>query len=221
MKKYILVCLVAMVALQACKKDNINASAVKNDSIVADSSATALMNTAAIPSTFIYKLINKKLGYNKHFNLDVNADGTPDYSFTTVLIMQNNKPYLYLIINPVSGTGNKLLIQKGQPNVFNSFYTYPLKSGSKVQPTTGYKTDWNSPGQKGVIVGSTSVGANKQYAGLWANQIDKYLGIKFYIKGKAHYGWVKLSHIGYKDEVALSELAYNNIAEMPILAAEK
>jgi hypothetical protein len=67
------------------------------------------------------------------------------------------------------------------------------------------------------------------FQGLWANGgkgvKDRYLGFKFAIYGKTHYGWARLNvKVGYSDEVyinaALTGYAYETIPNKPIITRQ-
>jgi len=234
MKKYILICLAITLIAQACKKENIHPGGgskppvviipdedevVVPDEPVSTAPVTGELQASAVG--FVYRKVNVTTGYNKHLFLDVDADGKTDYNFVSVLFMENNKPNLYLLATTKTGSGNKILIQKSAEKALNSLYTFPVNKGDAIKPATTAKTDWSANSQKGLIEGSSTVNASKQYFGLWKNQQDKYLGIKFIIKGKAYYGWIKLSHNAAKDEILVSEYAYNKAADQPILAGQK
>ncbi len=59
--------------------------------------------------------------------------------------------------------------------------------------------------------------------GPWVDVQNRYLGLKFYIKGKAHYGWARLSTgtcCGGNPWATLTGYAYETIADKPIIAGK-
>jgi hypothetical protein len=57
--------------------------------------------------------------------------------------------------------------------------------------------------------------------GPWANVRNRYLGLKFYVKGKAHYGWARLSTGNYLDPWAtLTGYAYETTPYKAIKAGQ-
>src|SRR5262249_14283594 len=58
--------------------------------------------------------------------------------------------------------------------------------------------------------------------GQWLNVTGRYLGFRFRIKGKAHYGWarlnVRLSH--YTLDATLTGYAYETVTTKPIIAGK-
>jgi hypothetical protein len=63
-----------------------------------------------------------------------------------------------------------------------------------------------------------SDGANR--AGRWANVRGRYLGLKFRIKGKIHYGWARLNVTVGNSRISatLTGYAYETIPNKPITA---
>jgi hypothetical protein len=59
--------------------------------------------------------------------------------------------------------------------------------------------------------------------GPWANSApDQYLGVRFQIDGRTHYGWVRLTVVAYPFEVytIVAGYAYNTVPNQPIRAGE-
>jgi len=57
--------------------------------------------------------------------------------------------------------------------------------------------------------------------GNWKNSKNRYLGLKFEIKGKTHFGWARLS-VGFKNGIRaiLTGYAYETIPNKPIKAGQ-
>ncbi len=58
--------------------------------------------------------------------------------------------------------------------------------------------------------------------GPWNNVKNKYLGLKFYIKGKPHYGWARLNvnHTDGLPHATLTGYAYQTIPNKPIITGK-
>jgi len=58
--------------------------------------------------------------------------------------------------------------------------------------------------------------------GPWRNATNRYLGLKFQIKGKTHYGWARLNVAGGFGSITatLTGYAYETIANKPIIAGK-
>jgi len=60
--------------------------------------------------------------------------------------------------------------------------------------------------------------------GAWDNVANRYLGLKFKINGKFHYGWARLSVKFLKDQFDISTIltgyAYETVPNKPIIAGQ-
>jgi hypothetical protein len=73
------------------------------------------------------------------------------------------------------------------------------------------------PGVSRMATGAFS-GTN-QYGGPWLNVTNRYLGFKFVIKGKIHYGWARLNvHWKSPQKAILTGYAYETIPNKAIIA---
>ncbi len=54
----------------------------------------------------------------------------------------------------------------------------------------------------------------------WSNKVDRYLGLRFIINGKTHYGWAQLEVVSATQWV-IKDYAYNATPNKPILAGQK
>ena len=54
--------------------------------------------------------------------------------------------------------------------------------------------------------------------GPWYNVPNRYLGLKFYVKGKAHYGWARLKTTAC--HATLTGYAYETIPNKPIITGK-
>jgi hypothetical protein len=70
----------------------------------------------------------------------------------------------------------------------------------------------------------TSSGRRAATTGRWDNVNNRYLGVKFTINGKVHYGWARLSVTNLKDKfritATLTGYAYETIPNKPIIAGK-
>ncbi len=86
---------------------------------------------------------------------------------------------------------------------------------------------WAAALSKGKTIGSNSLFFNYATINMWGcsyktcygpwYDVDRYLGLKFFIKGKAHYGWAQVSS-GHPVEVV--NYAYETIPNKPIIAGK-
>jgi hypothetical protein len=57
--------------------------------------------------------------------------------------------------------------------------------------------------------------------GPWAKKKNGYLGLKFYIHGKIHFGWARLHRVKLGPDWVLTGYAYETIARKPIVTGQK
>jgi hypothetical protein len=97
----------------------------------------------------------------------------------------------------------------GAKGIGGAFDAYGLKRGAKIGPRQPFSG-------KLMAASGTEYGS----VGQFFNVSDRYLGLKFVIKGKIHYGWARFSVIlgGGHITAALTGYAYETIPKKPIIA---
>jgi hypothetical protein len=127
----------------------------------------------------VYTPANITIPSFTHFPLDLNHDGVNDMSFYW----------------GSSGRGEAIWVSALQSNGVVGYQAHrgvvaasALKAGAHVGPRKNFEQGkfielWK------VLV--TSVSSHS--TGQWKNVRNRYLGVKFSINGKTHYGWVRLS----------------------------
>jgi hypothetical protein len=61
------------------------------------------------------------------------------------------------------------------------------------------------------------------YCGPWLGVKNRYLGLKFQIRGTSHFGWARLSVVSTENSItsaALTGYAYETVANKPIIAGK-
>ena len=141
---------------------------------------------------------------NTFLPLDLNHDGVNDLSFTIGAAADSSFLLAYnLRTNGVAG------------EVQDYRFAAALKPGANIDGGRKFLTgpkpdmlwdDWASSGRGG----ST---------GRWKNADDRYLGVKFSIKGNIHYGWVRLSvSRPSRIDAVITGYAYETIPGKAIIA---
>jgi hypothetical protein len=129
----------------------------------------------------VYTLTHRVISDGSSFKLDLNADGTTDLTI-------QNKHYTHCTTDFCS-TWQSLVANMAGGNqvVYNVFGAVAMKPGMRIGP----KTVWRGGKQNMAVMlggfGTSGVG------GSWVNVKNRYLGVKFKIKGEYHYGWARLS----------------------------
>ena len=140
--------------------------------------------------------------------VDFNEDGTNDFALIPGSGTNSGFAFRYLAAF-ASRHGNALI---GQGS-----YASALKAGMSIGPAQQFV--------KGREVMAAWDSNGNRYMGQWMNGgqgvKDRYLGIRFNIKGKLHYGWARLTVTPTKDFVGtLTGYAYETIPNKPIIAGK-
>ena len=120
----------------------------------------------------IYKQVHHIIGRNDRYKLDLNHDKMIDLTFVNT--HGCNQDYCTDALSASAPAGNAV---EGKYTL-----AYALPHGAVIGPKQPFSG-------KIMALSSSSEGS----FGQWANVSNRYLGVRFNIKGKAHYGWVRLS----------------------------
>jgi len=150
---------------------------------------------------------------NHILSLDLNNDGIRDFTLKDVLSTTSVGEFRSdrLSIFPVGGNeiwGHKL------PT--GAHYASALPVGIMVGASGAF-----SAGTRSLAYGVDDVGSFA-CEGKWWGARNRYLGLKFSIRGKTHFGWARLSVAcqGYKVGALLTGYAYETIADRPIVTGK-
>ena len=155
----------------------------------------------------IYTPTHRTIKTHDVFHLDLNHDRIDDFLISNQTFCTADVCGRTLRALPAAGR-NQVVGAKG---IGGPFYAYALKRGAKIGPTQPFSG-------KLMAASGTEYGS----VGQWFNVSDRYLGLKFAIKGKVHFGWARLSVIvgGGHITAALTGYAYETIPEKPIIAGK-
>lgn len=162
----------------------------------------------------VYTPTHKVIGTNGLYPLDLNRDGTIDF-----LIQQQGYPF--------SSSGNNGLGAKGAVGngvQGSSILASALNQGAPIGPRRMFI---NSSGTIGALMFNVvcTVDQGCSTKGKWANVNNEYLGLKFKIHGKTHYGWARLNVTympqGHSITVTLTGYAYETIPNQGLRAGQR
>jgi hypothetical protein len=146
------------------------------------------------------------------FHIDLNHDGIPDFGLKNFSSQASGTPLSYLR-EIQSATRNEVLVASQDV----SCPVAALPKGKRIGP----KGPWshNTTGGRGLPMALTFKTA---CGGQWAGQrsLQAYLGLKFVIKGRMHFGWarVKVDTLDKPYSAILTGYAYETIPNRPIVA---
>ncbi len=156
----------------------------------------------------VYTKAHEVLGlYGLHtYSLDPNHDGIGDFTFAWVREFPDEGVDV--------GAAAKNGVSRGS---HPGSYPIPLNSGTPIGPKGNFIRGGALLDMRGAVYSSSYTSLNSGY---WWNVKNRYLGLKFLIKGKVHYGWARLSVIGQFSGVTafLSGYAYETIPNKAIVA---
>jgi hypothetical protein len=161
----------------------------------------------------IYTPVHKRVV--RHIELDLNNDGTPDFRISC----------------STSGSGSRCGYGFRPPNPENWLSVKPLHRSnavwSKSQPpfvsaiAKGKRIGGEGMFPPGDNVMAKCIEYSSSYCyGPWLRANGRYLGLKFVIKGKIHYGWARLSVDWTLGRAILTGYAYETVPDKPILTGE-
>jgi len=177
---------------------------------LAASAAGVSLLALAEPSEakIIYTRTHQDIGFNGIYGLDLNHDGTMDF----------------VIRNWSSFFGNPLSAKEAYGNAVegSGHSAAALIKGAPIGPRQHFIVAATSYAGEKMVVVSCSVEGGCNTSGPWANVNDGYLGLKFLIHGKTHYGWARLSVAvqNYTITATLTGYAYETIPNKGICAGQ-
>lgn len=183
--------------------------------LVASAAGVSLL---ALPQPTQAKIVYTKahhvIGLGEHYNLDLNHDGKTDfklgyfYSRVTSGTIRS--------IYAAGASGNGVAGTAGSPFLAAAFKRgTPIPNRhrfSHAKARMAYECDG--------FIGSCA--ATTSFKGNWVNSSNRYLGLRFKIHGKTHYGWARLSipFAHYKLTATLTGYAYETIPNKPIITGK-
>ena len=191
-----------------------------NSYALAASAAGVSLLALAQPSEakIVYTKANVQIGLGLlHFyKLDLNHDGHIDISFSfssTCKRRCSSTRYETLFVAP----RRNAVASSGQP----------LRQGMKIGRNLGFNTDTQTMLQVMGSCSRTTQGGGTCHThgvrGSWLNVTHHYVGLRFSIHGKTHYGWARFNVLCSPDtgiNATLTGYAYETIPNKPIIAGK-
>jgi hypothetical protein len=144
-------------------------------------------------------------GNGASYDLDLNNDGSTDYSFG---------------ISTNGGAGVKMAANALNNNAiagtFNANYPYIYPSALDLNDIIGPDKTWNEGAGQTMASSGYFAGAY----GKWFGQTDKYLALRLDMGGSNHYGWARLDVSADGKSLTVKEYAYESTAATEIAAGE-
>jgi len=166
----------------------------------------------------VFTPVHQKLPINQDFYIDLNHDGTNDFSFRAGHGGQGHDTFV------VSTYANLFAFPPQGNGVVGKTYGSALSRGASIGP--------NSPlvnRQSVGMGGYATLDGQGGYWGPWANGGQgvqhRYLGLEFLISGKVHFGWARFNVRVFYDnrarvDAVLTGYAYETVPNKPIIAGK-
>ena len=143
--------------------------------------------------------------------IDLNNDGIADFQFQNVLGAYDHSFYGYVTVAPLTGGeavgGNRGLVGP---------YASALVRGANVGPSAHFST---SQAREQLMIERTAGSSSapppvRFYYGKWDGVgNDRFVGVKFLIKGATHYGWIRLTiNLTGRVSGTITEYGYETVA---------
>jgi hypothetical protein len=182
---------------------------------IAASAAGVGMLALAPPSEakIVYTPTHINITPNHTVPLDLNHDGTKDFSFRNVLSTTSVGSFRSDRLSILPQHANEIW---GHRTGAGAHYASALAAGIKVGPSGAF-----SAGSRSMAYGRDDVGSY-YCEGKWNNVQKRYLGLKFTIHGRTHFGWARLNVTCnlFKIEAVLTGYAYETIPNIAIVTGK-
>ncbi len=158
--------------------------------------------TQPAEAKIVYTPTHHVIGKNGRYKLDLNHDKIADLTFVNK--RGCNTDFCFDVLSAIPSTGNGV---EG-----TATFASALKRGAQIGPKGQFS---------GKFMASSESGQGT--VGRWLNVTNGYLGLKFQIKGKTHFGWARLTVQvlgGAFIKATLTGYAYETIANKPIIAGK-
>jgi hypothetical protein len=165
----------------------------------------------AAEAEIIYTPAHHVIGANQTYELDLNHDGISDFELKDHFYTNSGYSDGSLIVLPQKSANEVWTAQQCFGSA-PSLCAARLRKGTRVGPKGAFRQDYPN-GE--IMVRSNHV----SYFGKWMNATG-YLGLKFVIKGKTHFGWARLAVSAQRWHVTatLTGYAYETIPGKAIIA---
>lgn len=171
--------------------------------------------SASAAAKIVYTPTHEKVRINRTLPIDLNHDGIHDFG---VLNGTHNSttPFGDFVAASPLNSGNQIWV-KATSRGFNN-YARALRAGVRIGPVV---KDFKSGGDL-MAFWSLRGGTGTISGGPWKNVRKHYLGLKFLIKGKTHYGWARLNVTIANQTVnaLLTGYAYETVAGKSIVSGQ-
>ena len=165
----------------------------------------------------VYTKAHRQISPNTTIKLDLNHDGTKDFSLKDTFSTSFFSSFGHLSALPI-GKRNQIWGH----TVSNRAYASALFAGARVGPKGQFLSGAGMMAATSFL-GGMRAAASVSCTGPWANVNHRYLGLKFVITGKVHFGWARLNVACSNSHVTalLTGYAYETVPNRPIVTGRR
>ncbi len=181
---------------------------------IAAAAAGVSLLALAQPAEGKVVITNKTIPIDGGLSLDLNNDGVPDIEFSFFKTYAHYTGLAAVTAFPTEPGG--AIVAKGG-------YASALLRSAKIGPSDHFSGGVYKSSIRGVgIEGDSCLYSKCNTWGKWGgNHPNRFLGLKFVVNGKIHYGWIRITiTITSSDllEATVTEYGYETIANKRLLA---
>ena len=172
---------------------------------------SALALAPPVEGRVIFTSIHHVIKANQNYNLDLNHDGTTDITLKNILNSDTSYCSLFAGIDALAPSANGVAAFRTLRGFVEA---YALRAGTRIGAKFYF---FNRAAMAGYV---RSITCYAYKFGRWLNVKNRYLGVRFRIDGKDHYGWARLSVRvrGYDITATLTGYAYETVPNRIIVA---
>jgi len=197
---------------------------VASYAVAAGAAGVGLMALAPLSEAeIVYTPINKTVGRDANYSIDLNGDGIVDFILTEHAYKDGSFATFQQVALEAAN-GNQVVC----PSSFcisGESIVAVLNAGSLIGPNIQPRGFFGGRVPLAFEVDPFNINSSPIYSGEWVRERNRYAGLKFKINGEYHYGWARLSvqfHGGTREQrtwvAQLTGFAYETVAAKPIAA---
>jgi hypothetical protein len=176
--------------------------------LAASAAGMGMILTQPAEARIVYTPTHHTIGKNGQYQLDLNNDKLADFMLVNTYGCNTDYCVDALSAIPIGGNG-----VEGARGFLSIPYASALKRGAIIGPKAQFD---------GKLMASSQ--SSQGSLGRWLNVTNDYLGLKFTIKGKTHYGWARLTVHALGQafiKATLTGYAFETIPDKAIIAGQR
>jgi len=167
--------------------------------------------TMPAEAKIVYTPASQTINVYGFYALDLNHDGIADFTIQLKTSHATGTDH-FTTLGVLSPQNNA--VEGGKTDTYGRGpYAFALRRGALIGPKRPF------PGS--LMAWAGTISDFSVFGGRWLNVKNRYLGLKFKIHGKTHYGWARLSVVSTRSSITSATLtgyAYETIPNKPIIA---